>query len=191
MPLECSPGSAFALKTELSHNVTLLFHSLVNVQVNTCPSEYFQIVELRFWWIGVSGVSTPQISKQEPLTIEGNVPTHMTKGIMTIGKFNKMLNFSYLYFLCQAWLASLCWRAHWYCTELSVLFFSGSGFTLEMCHCILLEAVCRKSQKEITGCEIQCIHLSQRIPRVSEVKIANSNTAARNSRRQKCTLVKH
>lgn len=183
MPLESSPGSAFALKTNLSNNATIIFHSsIVNVQVNTCPREYFQIAGLHFWW---NGVSTPQISKQKPLIIEPNVPTHITKGIMAIGKFDKMLNFSYLYFFMPDMTGQpllMCTLVlHW----LSVFFFSNSGFTLEMCHCILLQAFCRKIQKEITGCEIQCIHLSQGIPWVPQVKIVNSNTAARNFRSPK------
>lgn len=53
---------------------------------------------------------------------------------------------------------------------------------LEMCHCILLEAVCCKSQKEITGGKIQCIHLPKRIQWVPEVNIANSSTAGRSRR---------
>ena len=40
------PVSAFASKTTLSCNVLLLFHSVVNVQVTTCPPERFGVVGL-------------------------------------------------------------------------------------------------------------------------------------------------
>ena len=38
--------AAFASKTILSRSVTLLFHSVVNVQVTTCPQERFGVVGL-------------------------------------------------------------------------------------------------------------------------------------------------
>lgn len=41
--LECSSSSAFALKTTVSHYVTVLFHSAVNVQVSM---HYWNVLEL-------------------------------------------------------------------------------------------------------------------------------------------------
>lgn len=44
--MECSTGSAFALKATLSPDRTLLFPGIVNVRVTTCRQECFGVVGL-------------------------------------------------------------------------------------------------------------------------------------------------
>lgn len=65
------------------HNITLLFHRVVDVQVTNCPLGCFgvvalcaeQLVSLHLW-----------LSKQQAPIIEGKVPAHVTRAAMLIGE---------------------------------------------------------------------------------------------------------
>lgn len=72
---------------------------------NTTGRQVWRCFGLCAWWVLGEGRPEPLLSKQQPLIIKGNNPTHMTNGIETMSKFAKTLK-------CCCWRCGQCECSH-------------------------------------------------------------------------------
>lgn len=75
----------------MSHNYALLFHRVARLQVTTCPAECFWSCVIVCLVSFEGGRSLPFTSLSlSALMIKGNLPAHLTTGLMATGQFAKM-----------------------------------------------------------------------------------------------------